>query len=143
MNINFKQSILGSAIAFLIATSCCWLPAIIIAIGGGTTLLSISNSLESTSGLFLSLGIVLLGWGIYQWNKNKSMNKEVIIESMLTCPQCWHQKKETMSTNACQFFYECENCKILLKPEQGDCCVYCSFGSVPCPPIQLDQDCCS
>ncbi|MDP3857701.1 MAG: GDCCVxC domain-containing (seleno)protein [Stagnimonas sp.] len=21
-------------------------------------------------------------------------------------------------------------------PKPGDCCVYCSFGSVPCPPVQ-------
>ena len=35
-----------------------------------------------------------------------------------------------MSTDACQFFYECEGCGILLKPEQGDCCVYCSYGDI-------------
>ncbi len=23
-----------------------------------------------------------------------------------------------------------------LKPKAGDCCVYCSYGTVPCPPIQ-------
>tara|TARA_R110002033_G_scaffold77963_2_gene129543 strand:+ start:1471 stop:1833 length:363 start_codon:yes stop_codon:yes gene_type:complete len=27
-----------------------------------------------------------------------------------------------MPTNACQFFYECENCKTVLKPREGDCC---------------------
>ena len=37
-----------------------------------------------------------------------------------------------MSVNACQFFYECENCKALLRPEPGDCCVFCSYGSVKC-----------
>jgi hypothetical protein len=24
----------------------------------------------------------------------------------------------------------------LLKPKSGDCCVFCSYGDVPCPPIQ-------
>jgi hypothetical protein len=38
-----------------------------------------------------------------------------------------------MSTDACQFYYECRNCKNLLRPNSGDCCVFCSFGSVKCP----------
>jgi len=25
---------------------------------------------------------------------------------------------------------------MVLRPLPGDCCVYCSFGDVPCPPIQ-------
>lgn len=56
--------------------------------------------------------------------------------STLTCPHCGHRASETMPTNACQFFYECTGCNTLLRPKQGDCCVYCSYGDVPCPPIQ-------
>ena len=41
-----------------------------------------------------------------------------------------------MPTDACQYFYDCKGCKIVLKPKAGDCCVYCSYGTVPCPPIQ-------
>lgn len=41
-----------------------------------------------------------------------------------------------MPTDACQFFYECRSCKTLLRPNPGDCCVFCSFGDLPCPPIQ-------
>lgn len=60
----------------------------------------------------------------------------MIIEiSIITCPKCEHQKEETMPTDACQFFYECENCKIVLRPKEGDCCVFCSYGTVKCPPI--------
>src|SRR6266704_2323276 len=43
---------------------------------------------------------------------------------------------ETMPTDACQFFYECKGCGAVLKPNPGDCCVFCSFGSVKCPPRQ-------
>ncbi|MEQ3693012.1 MULTISPECIES: GDCCVxC domain-containing (seleno)protein [Oceanospirillaceae] len=64
---------------------------------------------------------------------------EVILQSELTCPECGHKKTESMPTDACQWFYECEQCHVLLKPKLGDCCVYCSYGSVPCPPIQLSQ----
>ncbi len=67
---------------------------------------------------------------------------EVILESTLTCPECGHQKREVMPTNACQYFYECEACQALLKPKEGDCCVYCSYGTVPCPPIQQGLGCC-
>jgi hypothetical protein len=58
------------------------------------------------------------------------------LKSRLTCPHCGHAKTETMPTDACQWFYECEGCKAILKPKAGDCCVYCSYGDVPCPPIQ-------
>ena len=67
---------------------------------------------------------------------------ELILESTLTCPQCGHQKTETMPTDACQYFYECEACGTLLKPKEGDCCVFCSYGTVACPPIQTGEGCC-
>jgi hypothetical protein len=47
-----------------------------------------------------------------------------------------------MPTNACQYFYECTSCHEVLKPLKGDCCVYCSFGTVKCPPVQEGNDCC-
>jgi hypothetical protein len=58
------------------------------------------------------------------------------LQSVLTCPQCGHRSAETMPTDACQYFYECAGCGALLKPAPGDCCVFCSYGSVPCPPVQ-------
>ncbi len=67
---------------------------------------------------------------------------KIITTSIVTCPECGHQKEEEMPTDACQFFYECENCKAVLKPKEGDCCVYCSFGSIKCPPIQKNNKCC-
>ena len=142
---NHKQSIVGSSIAFLIATSCCWLPALIIAIGGGSTILGMSQGIEKFSGLFITIGIGLLVVGVYQFNNRKTVsmnNKEVILQSTFTCPACGHQKEETMPTNACQYFYECEHCKKVIKPKGTDCCVYCSYGTVACPPIQLNEGCC-
>ncbi|WP_276574016.1 GDCCVxC domain-containing (seleno)protein [Limnobaculum eriocheiris] len=65
----------------------------------------------------------------------------VILESILTCPYCGFSRKETMPTDACLFYYECQSCKVMLRPKPGDCCVFCSFGSVPCPPIQ-QSGCC-
>jgi len=67
----------------------------------------------------------------------------VILQSVVTCPQCGHQQQETMPTDACQFFYECPHCKALLRPKPGDCCVFCSYGSVKCPPMQMQRGCCN
>src|SRR6266850_5170966 len=62
-----------------------------------------------------------------------------ILESVLTCPKCGFAKAESMPTDACQFHYECTRCGALLRPNPGDCCVFCSFGSVKCPPMQAKR----
>ena len=69
-----------------------------------------------------------------------------IIEEMAErdCPKTqmsMDKKEETMPTDACQYFYKCEGCKKVLKPINNDCCVYCSYGSIPCPPIQESKSC--
>lgn len=66
----------------------------------------------------------------------------LITTSELTCPNCGHISRETMPTDACIYFYDCAGCGTLLRPKAGDCCVFCSYGSVPCPPVQANQSCC-
>lgn len=63
----------------------------------------------------------------------------MIAESTITCPACGAAKTETMPTDACRYFYECTGCGTLLRPKRGDCCVFCSYGSVSCPPMQLSN----
>jgi hypothetical protein len=58
------------------------------------------------------------------------------MSSTITCPECGHAATETMPTDACQFFYDCTGCGVVLRPKAGDCCVFCSYGTVACPPIQ-------
>jgi hypothetical protein len=67
---------------------------------------------------------------------------EIILKSVITCPKCRHKKEEVMPVDSCMYFYKCGKCKTVLKPEEGDCCVFCSYGSVICPPIQ-QENCCS
>jgi len=43
-----------------------------------------------------------------------------------------------MPEDSCQYIYECGACHALHKPKDGDCCVFCSYGTVPCPPKQLE-----
>ena len=55
---------------------------------------------------------------------------QIQARSTLTCPHCGHKATETMPTDACQYFYDCQGCGTVLKPKAGDCCVYCSYGDV-------------
>ncbi|WP_324719348.1 GDCCVxC domain-containing (seleno)protein [Salinimicrobium sp. HB62] len=68
---------------------------------------------------------------------------KTILKSLITCPYCKVSREEIMPADACQFFYKCSNCEVVVKPLEGDCCVFCSYGSVPCPPIQESRSCCS
>ena len=70
------------------------------------------------------------------------MTTEPILESTLTCPHCGYQKTEIMPTNACQWYYVCQGCHALLRPQPGDCCVFCSYGTLPCPPVQQERGGC-
>ncbi len=63
--------------------------------------------------------------------------------SVVTCPECGHTAREEMPSDACIYFYDCKGCGTLLKPKSGDCCVFCSYGSVACPPIQAGDSCCA
>lgn len=75
---------------------------------------------------------------------------EIILElrSTITCPHCGHRATETMPTDACVGFYPCAGCGRMLRPKPGHCCVFCSYGTVACPPIQQEragvegQSCC-
>jgi hypothetical protein len=63
----------------------------------------------------------------------------VILQSTIICPECGHRSTHMMPTDACQYIHVCEACAVQLKPKKGDCCVYCSYGDVPCPPIQEER----
>jgi putative oxidoreductase len=60
--------------------------------------------------------------------------------STITCPACGHRRMEEMPEDACRFFYDCTACGVRIKPKPGDCCVFCSYGDVPCPPVQAARE---
>jgi len=61
------------------------------------------------------------------------------LRSTVTCPHCGHQATETMPIDACVGFYPCKGCGQMLRPKRGDCCVFCTYGTIPCPPIQQER----
>ena len=64
---------------------------------------------------------------------------EIITTATLTCPECGLDQRVEMPTDACQHFYRCVGCGTILKPKEGDCCVFCSYADVPCPPKQRER----
>jgi hypothetical protein len=67
----------------------------------------------------------------------------MMLQSLLTCPHCGHAEEMTMPTDACLFFHECSQCDMRMRPKAGDCCVFCSYATVPCPPMQNKSgECC-
>jgi hypothetical protein len=130
-------------LAFLAPFLCCIAP-ILALVFGASAAASASTFTNRYRWLFFGLAAVSFGYAgwklIYKKRQKTGLSN---LQSLLTCPRCGHQKIETMPTNACQFFYECENCNALLKPKPGDCCVFCSYGTVKCPPVQAgDKNCC-
>jgi hypothetical protein len=58
----------------------------------------------------------------------------------LGCPTVLLIMKSLMN----RFVLICSHCKTLLRPKPGDCCVFCSYGSIKCPPMQDENcDCCA
>lgn len=54
----------------------------------------------------------------------------------LHCPTCGRDSEEVMPQDACLFFWTCPHCDTRHQPAKGDCCVFCSFGSRPCPSVE-------
>ncbi|MCL4416897.1 MAG: hypothetical protein M1308_23055 [Actinobacteria bacterium] len=61
-------------------------------------------------------------------------------EALLTCPKCSTKQKVDMPTNACQYFYKCISCNEIIKPKEGDCCVFCSYADIKCPSKQVESN---
>jgi hypothetical protein len=66
--------------------------------------------------------------------------KAIIRTSKIKCPHCGFEKEEVTPTDACVHFYECSSCGKISKPKEGDCCVFCSYGNIKCPPKQLEEN---
>jgi len=64
------------------------------------------------------------------------MSEPLRLRSVIRCPACGEQTEAEMPTDACQFRWACPACQTTLRPRPGDCCVFCSYGDVPCPPVQ-------
>lgn len=51
------------------------------------------------------------------------------LNSVITCPSCRFSRRERVVADACQWFYACTNCGTVLRPRDGDHCVFSSYGA--------------
>jgi len=129
---QFTTGIIGT----IVTAICCFTPLLVVSFGllGVSVWLGwIDIVLLPLLGFFLALTVHAL------LTKKKKNEPAVALRSTLTCPECGKRSTEIMPTDACQFFYDCRHCGAVLKALPGDCCVYCSYGDIPCPPIQIAQ----
>jgi len=66
MKTNYKKSFLGSILAFILGTSCCWLTSLAVWLGGATVLTIFATFLGQHHTLFIILGLCLLVVGFLQ-----------------------------------------------------------------------------
>jgi len=66
---------------------------------------------------------------------NQCLNMKT--RAKLTCPYCHKEQEADMPIDACQYFYKCLYCQKIIKPKEGDCCVFCSYSDTKCPPKQM------
>ena len=41
------------------------------------------------------------------------------VRSTIVCPACGHRESEIIPEDACQYFYQCKGCRVVLKPKKG------------------------
>ena len=67
----YKKTLLGSIVAFLIGTSCCWLSSLVIWFGGLTFLGSIISIVDDLQTQLILISIILGIITIYLYQKNR------------------------------------------------------------------------
>lgn len=61
------------------------------------------------------------------------------LECTVTCPRCGQARVRVMPRDALDLEYTCAFCGTVSRPRARDCCIYCSYGDVPCPQVQDAQ----
>ena len=52
------------------------------------------------------------------------------VRSTIVCPACGHRGSEIIPEDACQYFYQCKGCRVVLKPRRGAQELKLSSGSM-------------
>jgi hypothetical protein len=89
--------------------------------------------------VYVGFGGLVAASSVDLWTRIPRWARRPKLSSLLTCPNCGARRRESMPRDACQYLYECPACRAVLRPLPGDCCVFCSYGTVKCPPMQLTK----
>ncbi len=70
---------------------------------------------------------------------------DLTFDSRITCPGCKAHDTVTMPVDECVTDWACPACGHGLSASGDDCCVFCAFGTVECPPQQIPKygGCCA
>jgi len=69
MKSNYKKTLWGSIIAFVLGTSCCWLSSLAIWVGGAAVIGVTSKYLPNIQVFLLSIGVLLSIMTLYLYRK--------------------------------------------------------------------------
>ena len=127
-------AVLGHVLAFRLHRKR-WL--LTLAVLGGVAFFCGVYLFAAESVSYVGLFALLVASAADLWARLRQRSTPVAaLESVITCPQCGHRRRESMPTDACRILYDCIGCGAVLRPLAGECCVFCSYGSVKCPPVQ-------
>jgi hypothetical protein len=78
MKTNYKKSLLGSLLAFVLGTSCCWLTSLAVWLGGATFLTVLARFVHDYDTLILGIAALFFVVGMYQfWRYKKGRAKNI------------------------------------------------------------------
>ena len=66
----------------------------------------------------------------------------LVLSCTVICPHCGHRAQENMPVAGHLHSLTCKGCGLVLTPGPGACCVFCSYGTWPCPPVQREKSAC-
>jgi hypothetical protein len=76
MKANYKKTFLGSVLAFILGTSCCWLTSLAVWLGGATVLTAFATFLGRFNTMIIIFACLLLVLGMIQlWTHRRKIQK--------------------------------------------------------------------
>ncbi|MEY3238716.1 MAG: hypothetical protein RIR11_154 [Bacteroidota bacterium] len=76
MKANYKKTFLGSVLAFILGTSCCWLTSLAVWLGGATVLTAFAAFLGRFNTIIIIFACLLLALGMIQlWTHRRRIRK--------------------------------------------------------------------
>ena len=96
MKANYKKTFLGSILAFILGTSCCWLTSLAVWLGGVTFLTVLSGFVHNYNSIILAIAFLFFVVAIYKfWKYKKGEIKKtfsIILLFMLSSFSAFSQK---------------------------------------------------
>lgn len=83
MKANYKKTFLGSVLAFILGTSCCWLTSLAVWLGSATFLTILSRFIHNYNSIILGIAFVFFVLAIYQFWKHKKRKSNKSYSIML------------------------------------------------------------